>query len=106
MRKHFKKIYRRMASLVISGTSLILLLPALAMAAGGGKIDIMVIVADTRGLPAFEAWWANLYNESHLYFTVVTVILIPVIGVVFGTIADFFMKFLGLDLEHRELAEH
>jgi hypothetical protein len=106
MRKHFKKFYRRMASLVISGTSLILLLPALAQAAGGGKIDIMVIVADTRGLPAFEAWWANLYNESHLYFTVVTVILIPVVGVVFGTIADFFMKLLGLDLEHRELAEH
>ena len=37
MRKHFKKIYGRMASLVISGTSLMLLLPALAMAAGGGK---------------------------------------------------------------------
>jgi hypothetical protein len=106
MRKHYNKIYARMTSLVISGTSLILLLPALAMAAGGGKIDIMVVVADTRGLPAWEAWWANLYNESHLYFTVVTVVLIPVIGVVFGTIADFFMKFLGLDLEHRELAEH
>jgi len=106
MKKLFKKIYRRMASLAISATSLILLLPALTMAAGGGKIDIMVIVADTRGLPAFEAWWANLYNESHFYFTVVTVILIPVIGVVFGTIADFFMKFLGLDLEHRELSEH
>jgi len=106
MRKNFKRIYTRMASLAISGTSLILLLPALAMAAGGGKIDIMVIVADTRGLPAWEAWWANLYNESHLYVTVVTVVLIPVIGVVFGTVADFFMKFLGLDLEHRELAEH
>ncbi|MEI6261090.1 MAG: DVU0150 family protein [Deltaproteobacteria bacterium] len=106
MRKHFKKIYGRMASLVISGTSLMLLLPALAMAAGGGKIDMMVIVADTRGLPAWEAWWANLYNESHLYFAVVTVVLIPIIGVVFGTVADFFMKFLGLDLEHRELAEH
>ena len=106
MKKHFKKIYTRVATLAISGTSLILLLPALTMAAGGGKIDMMVIVADTRGLPAWEAWWANLYNESHLYFTVVTVVLIPVIGVIFGTIADFFMKFLGLDLEHRELAEH
>jgi hypothetical protein len=106
MKNFFKKIHRHMASLVISATSLVLLLPALAMAAGGGKIDIMVIVADTRGLPAFEAWWANLYNESHLYFTVVTVVLIPIIGVIFGTIADFFMKFLGLDLEHRELAEH
>jgi heme/copper-type cytochrome/quinol oxidase subunit 2 len=106
MRKHFKRICKRMTSLVLSGTSLILLLPALAMAAGGGKIDMMVVVADTRGLPVYEAWWANLYNESHLYFTILTVILIPVIGVVFGTIADFFMKFLGLDLEHRELAEH
>ncbi len=106
MRKHFKKIHSRMASLVISATSLMLLLPALAMAAGAGKLDIMVIVADTRGLPAWEAWWANLYNESHFYFTVVTVVLIPIIGVVFGTVADFFMKFLGLDLEHRELAEH
>lgn len=106
MRKYFKMIYARMALFGLSATSLMLLLPALAMAAGAGKLDIMVIVADTRGLPAWEAWWANLYNESHLYFTVVTVVLIPIIGVVFGTVADFFMKFLGLDLEHRELAEH
>ena len=106
MKKHFKKIYMCMTSLAISATGLILLLPASAMAAGGGKIDQMVIVADTRGLLPFEAWWANLYNESHVYFTVLTVILIPIIGVVFGTIADFFMKLLGLDLEHRELSEH
>lgn len=104
--KYLRKIYSRMTALVISAASLIFMLPAMAMAAGGGKIDVMVIVADTRGLPAFEAWWANLYNESHFYFTVVTVILIPIIGVVFGTIADFFMKMLGLDLEHREIAEH
>ena len=95
-----------MVSLVISGTSLILLLPALAMAAGGGKIDIMVIVADTRGLPAFEAWWANLYNESHLYFTLLTCALIPTIGVLFGVLADIVMHFIGLDLKNRDLAEH
>lgn len=104
--KYLRNIHSRMTALVIGTASLIFMLPALAMAAGGGKIDVMVIVADTRGLPAFEAWWANLYNESHFYFTVVTVILIPIIGVVFGTIADFFMKMLGLDLEHREIAEH
>jgi energy-converting hydrogenase Eha subunit E len=104
--RHLTKIYSRMTSIVMYAASLVLVLPALAVAAGGGKIDIMVIVADTRGLPAFEAWWANLYNESHFYFTVVTVILIPVVGVIFGTVADFFMKMLGLDLEHRELAEH
>ena len=106
MRKHFKKIYRRMASLVISGTSLMLLLPALAMAAGGGKIDMMVIVADTRGLPAWEAWWANLYNESHLYFTIITVVSIPIIGLIFGVLADLVMGHIGIDLSSRDLAEH
>ena len=83
-----------------------LMLPTLAMSAGGEKLDIMVIVADTRGLMPFEAWWANLYNDSHIYFALLTVVLIPVIGIIFGTIADFFMKMIGLDLEHRELSEH
>lgn len=106
MKKEFMKTCGRFASLVMGAGALMLMIPALAMAAGGGPVANMVIVADTRGLPAFEAWWANLYNESHLYFTLVTVILIPLVGVIFGTIADFFMKMLGLDLEHRELSEH
>lgn len=106
MKKDLKRIFGCMPSLVAGVTGLLLLIPAYAIAAGGGPTGNMVIVADTRGLPAFEAWWANLYNESHLYFMVVTVILIPLVGVIFGTIADFFMKMLGLDLEHRELSEH
>jgi len=84
----------------------LMMMPAMAMAAGGGKVEQMVIVADTRGLPPWEAWWANLYNESHVYFTIVTVILIPVIGVIFGSIADFFMAMIGIDLKSRDLAEH
>ena len=48
----------------------------------------------------------NLYNESHVYFTVLTVILIPVIGVLFGVVADIVMHFVGIDLKSRELAEH
>lgn len=84
----------------------LLVMPTMALAAGGGKVAQMVIVADTRGLPPWEAWWANLYNESHVYFTIVTVILIPVIGVIFGSIADFFMGMIGIDLKSRDLAEH
>ena len=55
-----------------------------AFAAGGGDVQSIVIVADSRKLTGIMAWWANLYNESHFYFTLLTVILIPLIGVIFG----------------------
>ena len=82
-----------------------MVLPALAMAAGG-PVAPMVLVADTRKLDGIMAWWANMYNESHVQFTIVTVILIPLIGVCFGLIADVVMTWIGIDLKHRELAEH
>ena len=86
-------------------TTFLLLAPAAAFAAGGGGAPI-VIVAATRKLTGIMAWWANLYNESHLYFTILTVILIPLIGVIFGVLADIVMHFIGIDLKSRDLAEH
>lgn len=83
----------------------ILLIPEFALAAGE-KANLIVIVADTRKLTGWEAWWANLYNESHVYFTAVTVISIPVVGLILGLLADIVMKRIGLDLTSRELAEH
>jgi hypothetical protein len=77
-----------------------------AFAAGGGDVAPIVIVADSRKLTGVMAWWANLYNESHVYFTICTVILIPLIGVLFGVLADFIMHFVGIDLKSRDLAEH
>ena len=82
-----------------------LFIPELCLAAGE-KADLIVIVADTRRLTGWEAWWANLYNESHAYFTAVTVISIPVVGLILGLIADFIMKRIGIDLTSRELSEH
>jgi hypothetical protein len=76
-----------------------------ALAAGGGGEPI-VMVADSRKLTGIMAWWANLYNESHLYFTLLTIVLIPLIGVIFGVVADFIMHFVGIDLKSRDLAEH
>ena len=76
-----------------------------ALAAGGGGEPI-VMVADSRKLTGIMAWWANLYNESHLYFTLLTIVLIPLIGVIFGVVADFIMHFIGIDLKSRDLAEH
>lgn len=79
--------------------------PALAQGAAG-PVAPLVIVADTRRLKGWEAWFANLYNESHLYFTIFTVIAIPVIGLILGLLADLVMSRIGLDLKSRELAEH
>lgn len=80
--------------------------PSLSLAAGGGKSAPIVIVADTRKLDGIMAWWANLYNESHLYFMILTIIIIPVTGVIFGVLADIIMGWIGIDLKSRELAEH
>lgn len=92
---------------IFSFTSLMsLLLPLWAYAAGGGNIAPMVIVADTRKLSGVMAWWANMYNESHIQFALMTVVIIPVVGVIFGVVADIVMTWIGIDLKHRDLAEH
>lgn len=88
----------------LAGTILFLLPASLALAARGGAP--LVIVADTRNLTGIMAWWANLYNESHLLFTLATVIIIPATGILFGLLADLAMHLLGIDLSSRDLAEH
>ena len=77
-----------------------------ALAAGGGGAAPIVIVADTRKLTGLMALWGHLYNESHVYFTIATIVIIPVIGVIFGLLADLVMHFVGIDLSSRDLAEH
>lgn len=77
-----------------------------ALAAGGGGGDLIVIVADSRGMTGWRAWWANLYNESHLSFTLLTVILIPALGTVLGILTDFLMARTGINLRSRVVAEH
>jgi hypothetical protein len=91
--------------LIAFGWMFILLAPSLALAAGE-KAAPLVVVADTRRLTGWQAWWANLYNESHLYFTIVTVVSIPIIGLIFGVLADLVMGHIGIDLSSRELSEH
>ena len=87
------------------GVMAVLLLPEIA-AAAGPKAAPLVIVADTRKFTGWEAWWTNLYNESHLYFALLTVAIIPIVGLIFGVIADIVMSRIGIDLKSRELAEH
>lgn len=83
-----------------------LMFPCWAFAAGGGEVAPLVIVADTRKLSGLMAWWSDLYNESHVYFTLATVVIIPITGVIFGMIADAVMHMIGLDLTTRGHGGH
>jgi hypothetical protein len=84
----------------------ILLVPDSALAAGGGEVARLVIVADSRHLTGLMADWANIYNESSLNFTLMTVALIPTVGVIFGVVADFIMSRIGIDLHSRGIGGH
>lgn len=97
-----KKCWRKISTIVLTAW---LFLPA-AVYAGGEKAAAVVIVSDTRKLGGILKWWGDLYNESHLYFSLLTIILIPLIGLLFGVIADLVMRTIGIDLESRDLAEH
>ena len=97
-----RKWWAKLTGLVIMA---VLLLPEIVAAAGPAAAPL-VMVADTRKFTGWEAWWTNLYNESHLYFALLTVVLIPVIGLIFGVLADLVMRHIGIDLAHRDLAEH
>jgi hypothetical protein len=83
----------------------LMLLPAQLLAATEHS-DAVVLVTDTRKFHGWEAWWANLYNESHVLFAIVTILVIPVCGVILGTLADLVMSRIGIDLKKRALAEH
>ncbi len=84
---------------------LLWLAPAVALAAAG-QAEPIVIVADSRGLSGWRAWLANLHNESLVYFTLVTVAVIPTLGAALGGLTDFLLARLGVDLKSRVLAEH
>lgn len=86
--------------------TMIVLCPGFALAAGGGNEAPIVIVADTRKLTGIMAWWANLYNESHFQFMLLTIVIIPVTGVIFGVLADIIMSRIGIDLKSKDLPGH
>ena len=97
-----RKWWAKLTGLVIMVS---LLLPEMVLAAGP-KAAPLVMVADTRKFTGWEAWWTNLYNESHLYFALLTVVIIPIVGSDFRTLADLVMRTIGIDLKPRDLAEH
>lgn len=82
-----------------------LFLPVVALAAGGEQAPI-VFVADSRGHAGWLAWCMNLYNEAPWQFTLLTVLIIPLMGVILGLLADLVMSRSGINLKSRVLGEH
>ncbi len=82
-----------------------LFLPAIALAAES-PADSTVIVADSRKFSGWQAWWANVYNESHFWFALITIVILPVLALLLGRLTGALMARLGINLRSRELAEH
>jgi hypothetical protein len=98
---------RRLWAKVTGAATLVFwIIPGQALAAGGGGGEAIVFVADSRRYSGWKAWFTNLYNESHLYFMLVTIITIPALALILGSIMSFLIARTGIDLKSRVLAEH
>ncbi len=96
-----RKLFVKLASIL----TLLWFLQAAALAAPP-KSDAMVIVADSRKFSGWKAWWANLYNESHLLFALITIVVIPVTALLLGKLTGSLVARLGINLKTRDLVEH
>jgi hypothetical protein len=65
------------------------------------KAQPLSFVANTKGLSGFMLWYASLYNSNKLYCALVTVIILPVVGLILATLADIIIGKIGLDLKSK-----
>jgi ABC-type Fe3+ transport system permease subunit len=86
-------------------TTIGVLLPGMALAAGDKATNI-VVVADTRRLTGMMHYFADLYNSNITMFAVWTVVLTVAMGCTLGFLMDFIMSRTGLDLKSRKIIEH
>ena len=70
------------------------------------EVGPVVIVADSRHLTGLTAWWVNVYNDSHFLFALLTIVTIPLVGAILGSVADLLMRRIGIDLKSRSLREN
>ena len=94
---------RRLSGLL---TFAMIVLPAQLSAAGGGGGEAIVFVADSRRFTGLWAWFTNLYNESLAYFTLLTVICIPLLALLLSSVMGFILSRTGIDLKSRAVAGH
>lgn len=61
------------------------------------------LIANTKGLSGFWLWYATLYNTNKLYCALVTIVIVPVTGLILGTIANLIMSRIGIHLKAKKL---
>jgi len=84
----------------------LLLLPAQVFAAGGGGGEAVVFVADSRRYSGWQAFFTNLYNESLAQFTLLTVILVPLLALILSSVMGFLLSKTGIDLKSKAVGGH
>lgn len=104
-RPHYR-LHRFVSPLSSIAFASMLLWATEALAGGGKPATQLVNVADTRDLePGLSLWIANIYNESYFLFAVLTVVVMALMGLVLGLLADRVFALLGIHLgklEHHE----
>lgn len=101
--RSFISILGRAAGVVAAS---LLLLPSSLLAAGGGGGETIVFVADSRRYSGLLAIFANLYNESLAYFTLLTVVCVPLLALTLSFVMGFFLSKTGIDLKSRAVSGH
>ena len=87
--------------------SVAMLIPMVAMAAGGGGASELVVVADTRVLDSgMMRYFSDLYNNNIIMFAIWATVLTALYGAFLGFLMDFIMSRTGLDLKSRKIVEH
>jgi len=84
----------------------LLMLPAQVFAAGGGGGEAVIFVADSRRYSGWQAFFTNLYNESLAQFTLLTVILVPLLALILSSVMGFLLSKTGIDLKSKAVGGH
>lgn len=100
---HMKKLLSILLALCASVSALI---PEVVLA-GGGKAEMLVVVADTRRVSwGVTRFMLDLYNTDPFMFGLFTVVFTAALGCGLGLISDFIMQRTGIDLKSRKIVEH
>ena len=98
---------RSIAASLVFITLLIVFGPVLIWAAGGGEVNEIIVVADTRVVKSgVLKYFADTYNSNIVVFATWSVVLTAVYGVILGVVMDLIMSRTGLDLKSRKIVEH
>ena len=98
-----RKLWTRFGGLAIF---CLYVIPSQIFAAGGGGGEAIVFVADSRRHSGLLAWFSNLYNESLVLFTLLTVVTIPLLAVTLSFFLGSLLAKTGIDLKSKAVGGH